>query len=114
MSRSHTHRHIADMPERLRLLDAWEDQYLGGDGTSRAILEEYKKVRLCEHYVSLIENGFPLGRRVEKKAYYEKAKKYILQSGYRKQLAAAGHLKKNALKRRMVLGSLRYLGRPFV
>ena len=110
MSRSHTHRHILDMPERLQLLDAWEDEYLGRGKTSRTVLKEYQKVRLCEHYVSLMENGFPEGRRVEKKAYYEKAKKYILQSGYRKQLEAAGHLKKNALKRRLVLGSLRYLG----
>lgn len=110
MSRSHTYRHIADMPERLRLLDAWEDEYLGRGGTSPAVLQEYKKVRYCEHYVSLAENGLPKGSRGERKAYYERAKKYILQSGYRKQLEAARHLKKNALKRKLVLGSLRYLG----
>lgn len=110
MSRSHTYRHIESMPERLRLLDAWEDEYLSRGEISRTVLQEYKKVRLCEHYVSLAENGFPEGSRGEKKAYYEQAKKYILQSGYRKQLEAARHLKKNALKRRLVLGSIRYLG----
>ncbi len=109
-SRSHARLFIEDMPKRLQALDDWEDSYLDKGRIPEDILEEYRRVRWCEHYIWLLENGLPPRNRGSRKTYRKTVRAFITESDYRRQLQAVTLLKGSAFKRKLVLKSLYYGG----
>lgn len=108
-SRSHKAVFIEDMPERLDRLNEWENRYLAAS-LPKEIYNAYQDIRWCERYVWLLENGLPKTKRAQRGKYCKKIRICIEETGYKCHLEVLSYLKGNALKRKLMLWSLRYLG----
>ena len=107
-SRSHKRRFIPDLGERFGRQDAYVMGYLERRISDREILDSYRKIRMCEHYVEALQNEPDSGP--EKRAYRRKVRTYLESSRYREQMSCLRHLGKHAYRRRLVCDALQSTG----
>lgn len=114
-SESHREIYIPDMWERMTALDQYMEGYLKAGIKNAAVRAEYRKVRLCEHYVELCRNmanircadgRVPGGREEQRRGM----KEYLRRTDYKTCLTCRKHLQGSAYRKRIVLGVLRYGG----
>ncbi len=105
-SRSHKAVFIEDMPKRITKLNDWENHYLK-ESLSEEVFNAYEDIRWCDRYILLLENGLP---HRDKGKYCKDISIYIEESHYKKRLRVRSFLKGSAIKRKLLLGSLRYFG----
>lgn len=114
-SESHRETYIPNMWERLSALDQYVAGYLKEGMENTAAFSEYRKVRLCEHYVELCRNAANIryaddmvqDRRREQR---RRMKEYLRRTDYVSQLTCRKHLRGSAYRKRIVLWTLRYGG----
>lgn len=114
-SESHRETYIPNMWERLSALDQYVAGYLKEGVENAAALAEYRKVRMCEHYVELCRNAanmryadaMTLDERREQR---RGVKEYLRRTDYKSRLTCRKHLRDSAYRKRIVLGTLRYGG----
>lgn len=114
-SESHKKAYIKDLQKRFNALDQYVLSYMEGSIKEAGVLEEYRKVNLCEHYVDLFRNAASIrnaaGRENNsRRICYEHMREYLLSTDYKRQLTCRKYLKKAAYRRRVILNSLRYGG----
>lgn len=107
-SKSHQRQFISGLGERYKQQDAWVMEYLGHRILDQEILELYRQIRMCEHYVELFQNEPHTGE--SRRAYYIEVSDYLSESNYREQLSCRLRLHSNAYRRRLISGSLLSVG----
>lgn len=109
-SASHVTGYIPDITERFKSMDRYVMERLAKKITDKSILREYEKIAQCGHYDEGFRNAACAGSKGERRNGRKMLTEYLLDSGYRAQLDIGNHLKKNVFRRRMLFGSLKFLG----
>lgn len=113
-SESHKGTYIENLTERFEALDQYVLDYLSDSMKDRAVLAEYRRVSLCEHYVDLYRNDANIrnatDRENNRRKCRESVRKYLLETDYMRQLTCRKYLKRSAYRRQVILNSLRYGG----
>ena len=107
-SRSHQKRFIPDIWDRFEQLDVYVLSYLEDRINDKSILDQYRKVRMFEHYSETFKNE-PDSRK-EKRKYQKEAADYLKRTDYRKQLACCRYLQRHAYRKQMIYRSLLIAG----
>ncbi len=107
-SRSHQKCFIPDIWDRFERLDAYVLSYLGERIRDGEILEQYRKVRMFEHYSETFKNEPDSGK--EKRRYRKEAADYLKRTDYRKQLACCRYLQRHAYRKQVIYRSLHMAG----
>lgn len=108
-SESHKGIYVSDLQKRFKALDEYVFKYLKNSIKDETILDEYKKVNLCEHYVELYRNTANV-RLTYIRECHKNVKEYLYDTSYKSQLLCRKKLRKSAYRRRIVLNSLQYGG----
>ena len=109
-SESHAHKYICDMIEKIDKQDKYVYSYLSKANMSNDILEKYKMIRLCEHYLDLFGNIISADNKYDVTAFQTKVRAYLQHTDYRQQLESQKNLKSTAIKRKCVCNVLKYMG----
>lgn len=114
-SESHKDIYIEDLCEKFDAFDEYVLNYLTCGINDKIVLEKYRSVNLCEHYMDICHNAVNMKNFVEKaignkKAYREYVWKYLQETDYKKQLACRKFVKSSAYRKRVMLNALWYGG----
>ena len=107
-SKSHKSQFVPDMMAKYEEMDAYVSGYLKKRITDNEILEEYKKIAICEHYAEAYKNALYSGE--QKRKYKKELRAYLLKSDYKKNLTCTKKLKSSAFRRKMLYTSLGCIG----
>lgn len=111
-SKSHSRHFVENIIPRMREYSAYVGKYLKNGIVDKDILKEYSRISLCENFVVLYQNeaGIPKYDKKKRKQYHMEVKEYMESVQYKTQLQCRKRLKNGVLRRKAVLGALRYLG----
>lgn len=109
-SKSHKKTFIEDIIGKMEVYDSYVYAFLADCIIDKVILKEYSRVSLCEHFVDLYRNEASIKDLKKKKVYRRAVSEYLRKKDYKTQLKCRMHLRKSAFRRRLVYGSLIYLG----
>lgn len=108
---SHEKKYISDIIPKIKAQDSYIYMYLcENNAFSKEIYEEYKKIRLCEHYVDIIENAIYVDNKDVSKKNKQQIKEYLYSTMYKKQLKCQKMAQKTVFRRRFVCSALQYFG----
>ncbi len=110
-SKSHEKKYIYDIIQKLDAQDAYVYKYLlFNKNFSSQIFNEYKKIRLCEHYVDVIENVLYADNKNIKNKNMSEIRQYLHNTKYKEMLECQKNIQKTAFRRRFVCKVLQYAG----
>ncbi len=109
-SESHQSIYIENLPQRFAAFDKYVLTYLQQGIRDTDIMNEYRKVNLCEHYLELYRNARSAKGPASRQKSHKNLKQYLIETDYKRQLSCGKKLKKTAYRRQVVLKSLRYGG----
>ena len=109
-SESHQNKYIENLPQRFVAFDKYVLAYLQQGIQDADIVNEYRKVNFCGHYVELSRNAKAAKGTAARKKSHKNIRQYLTETDYKKQLSCEKRLKKTAYRRQVVLKSLRYGG----
>ncbi len=111
-SKSHSCHFVEDIIPKMREYSVFVTNYLKNGIVDKDIFKEYIRISLCEHFVILYQNeaGIPKYDKERKDKYHMEVREYLESVDYRMKLQCRKHLKKGVLRRKAVLGALKYLG----
>lgn len=108
-SKSHGKEYISEIIHKIDEQDAYVYKYLTDRGISVRVMAEYEKIRLCEHYLEVIENASYADKN-NRSVCVEQLRQYLKRTDYRHKLSCNRSLKKAAFRKRLVCGALRLTG----
>lgn len=110
-SRSHEKKYISGIIQKIEAQDSYIYKYLlENNRLSEEIFEEYKKIRLCEHYVDIIENALYADNKDVYGRHKLEIEEYLHNTQYKKQLECQKNIQKSVLRRRLVCKTLQCFG----
>lgn len=109
-SESHKKVYMENLPQRYKSFDKHVLTYLQQEIGDTEIINEFRKVNLCEHYVELYRNAGNARGAAECKECHKSMEQYLRETDYKRQLPGKKQLKTSAYRRQAVLKSLQYGG----